>query len=197
MTAKQTRETGKGKTETPGILERAITDLEDHYDRGEHGEETGYERPDVGHEREKEEHRLDAEHFQHLTQRYEKDKEEKREHQRDEAAEKTRKRVKELSEQHVGDEQWTELMRRAREAAKSGRTEFQLMRFPSQLCSDGGRAINVNEEGWEKSLRGEARELYERWEKELKPEGFHLSAKILDFPDGFPGDAGLYLTWSR
>jgi hypothetical protein len=88
-------------------------------------------------------------------------------------------------------------MRRAREAAKAGEKEFELMRFPSQLCRDGGRAINVGEEGWQDSLRGEPRELYERWEKDLKSQGFRLTAKILDFPDGFPGDAGLYLTWGQ
>ena len=48
-----------------------------------------------------------------------------------------------------------------------------------------------------KPLKGESREVYERWEAELKPKGFGLSAKILDFPNGFPGDAGLYLNWGR
>ena len=195
MTAKQPQETGR-KEKKPGVLERAFTDLEDHYQRGIHGKETGYERPDVEEERE-ETHKLDAEHFQHLTEQHEKEAVESLEKRRDKAAGDRKRRVKELSETHVGDEQWKELMRRAREAAKAGNTEFQLLRFPSQLCSDGGRAINVSEDGWEKSLRGEARELYERWKKLLKPQGFHLTAKILDFPDGFPGDAGLYLTWSR
>ena len=196
MTAKQSQETG-GKEKTPGILERAITDLEDHFERGEHGEETGHERPDVEEEREQEEHKLDAGHFQHLTEQYEKQKEEKREQQRDQAAEQRDERVKELREHHVKNDQWVELMHRAREAAKAGKSEFQLMRFPSQLCTDGGRAINVNEDGWERTLRGEAQEIYQRWEKELKPQGFHLTAKILDFPEGFPGDAGLFLTWQK
>lgn len=196
MTAKQLPETGQTKEE-PGILERAIADLEDHFERGEHGQETGYERPDVEEQREKQDHQLDAEHFQHLTEEYEKEKEEQREHHRDEAAERIKKQVKELRERHVQDAQWDEMMRRAREAASCGKTEFELARFPSQLCTDGGRAINVSEEGWQETLQGEPRELYERWEKELKPQGFHLSAKILDFPDGFPGNAGLFLTWQR
>lgn len=196
MTAKQPRETGK-KEQKPGFIERALVDLEEHYERGEHGKETGYERPDVEEEREQKEQKMHAEHFQDLTRQAEKNQEEEREHRRERAAEERKKRVKELSERHVGTEQWKELKRRAREAAKAGKTEFQLLRFPSQLCSDGGRAINVNEEGWQKSLRGEAEELYQRWEKELKPKGFHLTAKILDFPDGFPGDAGLFLTWDK
>ena len=196
MTAKQSLETGK-KKEKPGFLESAIDDLEEHFKRGEQGDETGFERPDVEEEREKKEHKLDAEHFQHLTEHHEKEKEKKREELREAAAKERKKRVKELSERHVSGEQWSELMRCAREAAKAGNEEFQLLRFPSQLCSDGGRAINVSEEGWEKSLRGEAKELYQRWKKELKPHGFRLTARILDFPDGFPGDAGLCLTWKR
>jgi len=194
MTAKQTHKTGR-KEEKPGILERALTDLEDHFQRGEHGKETGYERPDVEEEREKEDHKLDAEHFQHLTEKHEKEKEEQREQHRDDDAEERKKRVKELSQKHVSKEQWNELMRHAREAAKAGQVEFLLLRFPSQLCTDGGRAINVSEEGWQETLRGEPQELYKRWEKELKSQGFHLTAKILDFPEGFPGDAGLFLSW--
>jgi hypothetical protein len=196
MTAKPDQESGR-KQDQPGIIERAITGLEEHFERGEHGQETGYERPDVEKERESRDHKLDAEHFQHLTEEHEKEQEEKRAQQRDQAAEKHDRKVKELSEKHVGDQQWDELMHRAREAAKAGLIEFQLARFPSQLCSDGGRAINVNEKGWQKTLRGEPRELYQRWEKELKPNGFHLTAKILDFPQGFPGDAGLFLTWDK
>jgi hypothetical protein len=31
----------------------------------------------------------------------------------------------------------------------------------------------------------------------LKPLGFALSARIVSFPDGFPGDAELSLVWGR
>lgn len=71
-----------------------------------------------------------------------------------------------------------------------------LLRFPSDLCSDGGRKIDVAEEGWEVTLRGEAAELYNRWRRELKPQGFGLSARIVSFEDqGIIGDLGLFLTW--
>ena len=33
------------------------------------------------------------------------------------------------------------------------------------------------------------------WERDLKPHGFRLSASVLDFPDGMPGDLGLVLAW--
>jgi hypothetical protein len=42
-------------------------------------------------------------------------------------------------------------------------------------------------------LRGEAAELYLRWERDLKPLGFGLSARVLDFPGGKPGDIGLFM----
>jgi hypothetical protein len=45
------------------------------------------------------------------------------------------------------------------------------------------------------TLRGEGAEIYMRWEHDLKPGGFHLTARGLDFPDGFPGDIGLFLVW--
>jgi hypothetical protein len=194
MTTTQSRESGK-KDEEPGMFSRAIAELEKHYERGEHGEETGYERPDVEEERKIDPTTLDAKDFQRLNQEFEQEKVDKLEEQHDAAAEKRKERVKELTEGHVDDKRWGEVMRRACEAAKAGQSEFELQRFPSQLCSDGGRAINVSEEGWPETLRGEPRELYERWEQDLKPQGFRLTAKILDFPDGFPGDAGLFLVW--
>ena len=70
-----------------------------------------------------------------------------------------------------------------------------LLRFPSAVCSDGGRAINVTEADWPTTLRGEAAETYLRWERDLKPRGFHLTARVLDFPGGVPGDIGLLLVW--
>ena len=72
-----------------------------------------------------------------------------------------------------------------------------LLRFPSQLSSDGGRAINVMEPRWPGTLRGEAAEIYLRWERDLKPHGFHLTARVLDFPGGIPGDIGLFLVWGE
>jgi hypothetical protein len=87
------------------------------------------------------------------------------------------------------------MLHNARQAAESGFKELILLRFPSQLCSDGGRAINAAEHDWPATLRGEAAELYLRWERELKPNGFRLAARVLDFPGGMPGDIGLFLLW--
>jgi hypothetical protein len=70
-----------------------------------------------------------------------------------------------------------------------------LLRFPSELCSDGGRAINVAEPGWPATLRGEAAEIYLHWERELRSRGFGIAARVLEFPGGLLGDIGLFLTW--
>lgn len=194
MTAKHPNKPDRQREE-PGMLARAIESLEDHYERGQEGRHTGYERPEVEAEQHLDPASLDAGDFQELNERYEHDKEKQRDEQREAAAERRKERVEELLDTHVDEDAWSDLLRRAREAAKAGNREFELLRFPSQLCSDGGRAINVSEESWPETLRGEAKELYDRWESDLKPQGFRLTAKILDFPDGFPGDAGLFLNW--
>ena len=106
-----------------------------------------------------------------------------------------RRQVKALVDIHVNEHLWREMLEHASLAASSGETEYLLLQFPSDLCTDGGREIDVAEEGWEKTLRGEAADLYDRWRKELKPQGFGLSARIVSYNDGIIGDIGLFLTW--
>ena len=98
---------------------------------------------------------------------------------------------------HVSAGLWRKLIDHADVAARHGEKEFLLLRFPSDLCSDGGRMIDVMEPGWEQTLRGEAAEIYARWRVELRPEGFGLSAKIVSYDDGILGDIGLFLTWGE
>jgi CBS domain-containing protein len=105
------------------------------------------------------------------------------------------RQVKALLQLHLDTEMWGSLLAHARDAAAHGAEEMLLLRFPSELCSDGGRKIGVPETGWETTLRGEPADLYDRWARELKPHGFGLAARILDFPGGKPGDIGLFLTW--
>lgn len=112
-------------------------------------------------------------------------------------SEQQERRVGELLDGHISDAAWQDLLRQAHEAAANGQKEYLLLRFPSQLCSDGGRAINVPDPNWPASLRGEAAEIYLRWHSHLRPGGFRLAARILDFPDGVPGDAGLFLIWGE
>lgn len=113
------------------------------------------------------------------------------------AAAERRKRVIELIDQHIHDENWRALLHRARQAAEHGEKEFLLLRFPRELLSDGGRAVNAPEPDWPQTLRGEAAEIYLRWERDLKPRGFGIAARVLDFPGGMPGDVGLFLVWGE
>jgi hypothetical protein len=80
-------------------------------------------------------------------------------------------------------------------AADQGHTEVQIYRFPNELCTDRGRAINNFEEGWDKTLTGRPKLAYEFWHDRLRPLGFGLKAEIIDYPGGMPGDVGFSLTW--
>jgi hypothetical protein len=92
-----------------------------------------------------------------------------------------------------------ERMKRAasiiKRAVDSGRTEVEVGRFPNQLFTDRGRAINQQEPGWEKTMTGLPKELYEFWHTYLRPRGYKLKVQIVDFPGGMPGDIGMTLGW--
>jgi CBS domain-containing protein len=135
--------------------------------------------------------------FRGLVADHEHDALEQRQERRRAAAQQRKDRVAELIDRHISDADWRALLHRARQSAEQGEKEFMLLRFPSQLCSDGGRAVNTSATGWPETLRGEAGELFLRWERDLKPNGFPLSARLLDFPGGMPGDIGLFLFWGQ
>jgi hypothetical protein len=80
-------------------------------------------------------------------------------------------------------------------AAERGQSEVQVYRFPSALCSDGGRRINNAEPDWPGSLEGRSKLGYEFWHDHLRPLGFGLKAEVLEYPGGMPGDIGFFLTW--
>ena len=92
-----------------------------------------------------------------------------------------------------------EIMARAaviiKRAANNGLTEVEVARFPNELCTDRGRAINQAESGWENTLTGLPKEVFEFWQKHLKPRGYKLSFQVVDFPGGVPGDIGMTLKW--
>lgn len=96
---------------------------------------------------------------------------------------------------HLTEDWWRHMLLGARRAAENGETEYQALQIPREACSDGGRMINMAETGWPSTLRGEAAELWLRWSKELQPRGFRLAARTIDYPDGLPGDIGLFLVW--
>ncbi len=80
-------------------------------------------------------------------------------------------------------------------AVSNGRTEVQVYRFPNQLCTDKGRAINQQESGWENTLTGVPKEIYDLWAKYFRERGYKLKVEIIDFPGGMPGDVGMTLKW--
>jgi hypothetical protein len=80
-------------------------------------------------------------------------------------------------------------------AVRNGKTEVQIIRFPNDICTDHGRAINQGESGWESTLTGLPKELYEAWAKYFRPRGYKLRAEIVDFSGDRPGDVGLTLSW--
>jgi hypothetical protein len=81
-------------------------------------------------------------------------------------------------------------------AANNGLTEVQVYRFPNQLTTDRGRAINQQEPGWENTLTGVPKEVYQLWHKHFRPRGYKLRVQIVDFPGGMPGDIAMTLSWS-
>ena len=80
-------------------------------------------------------------------------------------------------------------------AVRNGLSEVQVYRFPNTLCTDRGRAVNQQEPGWEKTLTGIAREIYQLWFDYLKPRGYRFRCQIVDFPGGMPGDIGIIIAW--
>jgi hypothetical protein len=80
-------------------------------------------------------------------------------------------------------------------AVENGMTSVQVFRFPNHICTDNERAINQVEDGWEQTLTGVPKEIYEFWKRQLKPRGYHIRYEIIDYPGGMPGDVGIFLSW--
>jgi hypothetical protein len=104
---------------------------------------------------------------------------------------------------------------RIRRAFERGETELMFSSFPSSFCTDGGRAIGnagappinkpTKEEAaaradnpeWLATLPAGVRQVFDYWKTNLKPGGFAFSVRIIDFPDGKPGNVGLFFGWSK
>jgi hypothetical protein len=105
---------------------------------------------------------------------------------------------------------------RIRNAFEHGETELMFASFPSDFCSDGGRAIinagapPINKPSKEEAARLEAagpewlatmprgaRLVYDYWKSVMKPAGFELTVRIVNFPGGKPGDVGMFFSWPK
>jgi len=87
------------------------------------------------------------------------------------------------------------LQSKLRSAAQRGVSELMVMRFPTALCTDKGRAINNADKDWPDTLTGRPRQAYEFWRDQLRPGGYRLRAMIVEWPGGLPGDVGFFLQW--
>lgn len=106
-------------------------------------------------------------------------------------------------------------LNRIRRAFERGETELMISSFPSSFCTDDGRAIinagappivKPNQEeaarqtevpDWLATLPAGVRQVYDYWRANLKPGGFHFTARIIDYPGGMPGDVGLFFSWPK
>ena len=139
--------------------------------------------------------KFSAESFRALVAAHEHKMAQERVEQSQAAQENRAERIRELQNKSLADSHWRQMLINARNAANAGLTEYMLIQFPSQLCQDGGRAINAPDPDWPKTLRGEPADVFQHWRNELQPQGFKIAAQIINFPDGMPGDAALFLIW--
>jgi hypothetical protein len=82
-----------------------------------------------------------------------------------------------------------------RRAAEAGQREVLALRFPATFCNDHGRAINNLDPNWPDSLEGFAKRAHAWYMEHLEPLGFKVRAQILNYPDGIPGEVGIFLRW--
>lgn len=109
------------------------------------------------------------------------------------------KQKKDLEEAFLSQELHPEVHERlnkaVRRAAEQGLNQIQVLTFPASFCNDGGRRINILDPEWPASLEGFAKRAYEFYVKELRPLGYKLHCEIISYPDGMPGDVGMFLKW--
>lgn len=95
----------------------------------------------------------------------------------------------------ITDEERQQFREKVYRLADQGQSELMVFSFPSEFCSDGGRAINNKEPDWPESLAGRAKQAFDLWEQNSKHLGFKLEARVLNYPGGVIGDIGLFVSW--
>ena len=114
---------------------------------------------------------------------------------RDRKREELAKFTDEFFHKHVGEQERTMIRSMVGRAVKEGKMEALVYTFPSDFCTDSGRAINSADPDWPQTLQGKAKELYDRFKEVAQPQGYRLKAMVINFPGGVPGDIGFYLNW--
>lgn len=82
-----------------------------------------------------------------------------------------------------------------RRAAQSGLGEVQLYRFSDSLCTDGGLAISGSAAGWEDTLRGVPRDIYDIWTNYLRPRGYQIRYIVNKVPGSLPENVSIVVSW--
>jgi hypothetical protein len=121
---------------------------------------------------------------------------ERREKSQEAARKKLEAFTTEFLGSHVNEDELAMIRRIIMNAVKDGKFEALVYTFPSDLCTDSGRAINNAQPHWPETLQGKALELYNRFQANAKPKGFKLKAMIVNFPGGMPGDVGFFINWA-
>lgn len=106
-------------------------------------------------------------------------------------------------------------MDRIKRAFERGETELMISAFPSAFCTDHGRTVinagappinkptkeelaaRADEPEWLATMPAGVRKVFDFWKAQLKDGGFKLGARIINFPDGKPGDVGLFISWPK
>jgi hypothetical protein len=140
---------------------------------------------------------LSAESFRNFVHWHEAEESTQREQAHRLAVDKRHREVSEMLAGDLSDAAWIHMVHDARSAAGKGEKEHMLLKFPCELCTDHGRAVNVPDSSWPITLRGIAAQVFLRWKRELRPHGFKLNARVVDFPGGVPGHIGLFLVWGE
>ena len=110
--------------------------------------------------------------------------------------EKLSKFTEDFLKDQVTEDEIAMVRRLVMNAVKEGKLEALVYSFPSELCTDSGRAINSGDPQWTETLQGKAKEFYNRYVEFGRPQGFKLKAMIINFPGGIPGDVGFFLNWA-
>ena len=82
-----------------------------------------------------------------------------------------------------------------RRAAQNGLGEVQLYRFSDSLCADGGLAIRSSAAGWEDTLTGVPRDIYDIWADHLQPRGYRIRYIVNKLPGSLPENVSIVLSW--
>lgn len=106
-----------------------------------------------------------------------------------------RKAYEEFMDRRFTDEDRLQIRTKVMRAAEQGHLELEVLQFPSAYLEDHGRRINNGDSDWPVSLAGYAKSLYEAYQDLAEPQGYNLTARVLNYPDGMIGDIALVVNW--